>query len=177
MIKRFSAKEEKRRVVAAVCSPLDAPALGIENHLNYYHAKGQGMNPDLARGLAAFLNSTLFDNYFRQFSGHTQINATDLRIIKYTYKDDLIRLGSQIGDSQFDQEQLDRVVHKTLSIMSEVTNAVRAAKRIEEALAILKDISAPREQQNERSALCLLALADIRPETPNNTIEWMVEKS
>ncbi len=61
--------------------------------------------------------------------------------------------------------------------MSEVTNAVRAAKRIEEALAILKDISAPREQQNERSALCLLALADIRPETPNNTIEWMVEKS
>ncbi len=168
LIKRFSAKEEKRRVVAAVCSPLDASALGIENHLNYYHAKGKGMNPDLARGLASFLNSTLFDHYFRQFSGHTQVNATDLRRIKYPCKDDLIRLGSQIGDSRFDQEQLDRVVHKTLSIMSEVTNAVRAAKRIEEALAILKDISAPREQQNERSALCLLALADIRPEMPWN---------
>jgi len=49
--------------------------------------------------------------------------------------------------------------------MSEVTNAIQASKRIEEALAILKDISAPREQQNERSALCLLALANVRPET------------
>ena len=168
LIKRFSAKEEKRRVVAAVCSPLDALAIGIENHLNYYHAKGKGMNADLARGLAAFLNSTLFDHYFRQFSGHTQVNATDLRRIKYPCKDDLIRLGSQISDFHFDQEQLDQVVHKTLSIMTEAINAVQASKRIEEALAILKNISAPREQQNERSALCLLALADIRPETPWN---------
>jgi adenine-specific DNA-methyltransferase len=166
LTKRFSAKEEKRRVVAAVCSPLDAPVLGIENHLNYYHAQGQGMNPDLARGLAAFLNSTLFDSYFRQFSGHTQVNATDLRRIKYPKKDDLILLGSQIGDSHFEQEQLDQVVHKTLSIMSEATNAIQASKRIEEALAILKHINAPKQQQNERSALCLLALADIRPQTP-----------
>ena len=168
LIKRFSAKEEKRRIVAAVCYPIDAPVLGIENHLNYYHAKGKSMNPDLARGLTAFLNSTLFDHYFRQFSGHTQVNATDLRRIKYPCKDDLIKLGIQISDSCFDQHQLDTLVHQTLSIMSEAINAVQASKRIEEALAILKDISAPKEQQNERSALCLLALADIRPETPWN---------
>ena len=165
LTKRFSAKEEKRRVVAAVCSPMDEPLLGIENHLNYFHAKGGGMNPDLARGLAAFLNSTLFDSYFRQFSGHTQINATDLRRIKYPCKDDLLSLGSQVNDSVSNRERLDQLVHTTLSIMSEVTNAIQASKRIEEALAILKDISAPREQQNERSALCLLALANVRPET------------
>jgi adenine-specific DNA-methyltransferase len=165
LTKRFSAKEEKRRIVSAVCSPVDTPLIGIENHLNYYHAKGKSMNPDLARGLAAFLNSTLFDIFFRQFSGHTQVNATDLRKVKYPCKDDLIELGKQIGDSCFDQEQLDTLVHRTLSIMNEATNAVQASRRIEEALAILKDISAPKEQQNERSALCLLALADIRPET------------
>ncbi|KAM3109769.1 BsuBI/PstI family type II restriction endonuclease [Phormidesmis sp. 146-33] len=167
LTKRFSAKEEKRRVVAAVCSPMNQPLLGIENHLNYFHAKGEGMNPDLARGLAAFLNSTLFDHYFRQFSGHTQINATDLRRIKYPCKNDLMFLGSQVNDSmsESNQEKLDQLVHTTLSIMSEATNAIQASKRIEEALAILKDISAPREQQNERSALCLLALADVRPTT------------
>jgi len=166
LTKRFSAKEEKRRVAAAVCPPLDTVALGIENHLNYYHARGKGMNPDLARGLAAFLNSTLFDSYFRQFSGNTQVNATDLRRIKYPFRNDLIRLGSQIGDSHFNQEQVDEIVHKILSIMSEATNAIQASKRIEQALTILKNISAPREQQNERSALCLLALADIRPDKP-----------
>jgi adenine-specific DNA-methyltransferase len=168
LTKRFSAKEEKRRVVAVVCSPMDAPLLGIENHLNYFHAKGKGMNPDLARGLAAFLNSTLFDHYFRQFSGHTQINATDLRKIKYPCENDLISLGSQVNDAIFNREKLDQLVHITLSIMNEVTNAIQASKRIEEALMILKNISAPREQQNERSALCLLALANVRPETPWN---------
>jgi adenine-specific DNA-methyltransferase len=165
LVKRFSAKEEKRRVVAAVCSPMDEPWLGIENHINYYHAKGEVINPDLARGLTAFLNSTLFDLYFRQFSGHTQINATDLRRVKYPCRDDLIYLGSQIDDSISNQEQLDNLVHKTLSIMSEAIDAIQASNRIQEALAILKNISAPKEQQNERSALCLLALADIRPET------------
>ncbi len=166
LTRRFPAKEEKRRVVAAVCPPIDAAAFGIENHLNYYHARGKGMHPDLARGLAVFLNSSLFDSYFRQFSGHTQVNATDLRKIKYPCKDDLFRLGSQIGDSDLNQKQIDEVVHKVLSIMSEATNAIQASQRIEEALAILKDISAPKEQQNERSALCLLALADIRPNLP-----------
>ncbi|OBQ38442.1 MAG: restriction endonuclease [Anabaena sp. CRKS33] len=165
LIKRFSAKEEKRRILAAVCSPINSPALGIENHLNYYHAKGKGMNPDLARGLTAFLNSTLFDNYFRLFSGNTQVNATDLRKIRYPSQEDLMQLGSQIDEFVFDQEKLDTLVHKTLSIMSEAINAIQASKRIQEALTILKEISAPKEQQNERSALCLLALADIRPET------------
>ncbi|BBC26039.1 BsuBI/PstI family type II restriction endonuclease [Pseudanabaena sp. ABRG5-3] len=164
VIKRFSAKEEKRRVTAAVCSPMDEPLLGIENHLNYIHAKGRGLHPDLARGLTAFLNSTLFDHYFRQFSGHTQVNATDLRRIKYPCKNTLMSLGSQINGSILDQKSLDHLVHKTLSIMSEVTNAIQASQRIEEALAILKNISAPKEQQNERSALCLLALANIRPD-------------
>lgn len=166
LTKRFSSKEEKRRVVAAVCSPIGSKSLGVENHLNYYHAKGRGMPPDIAKGLATFLNSTLFDSYFRQFSGHTQVNATDLRRVKYPCKNDLIQIGVQVGDNDLNQEEIDKVVHEVLSIMDEATAAVQANKRIEEALVILKAISAPREQQNERSALCLLALADIQPDKP-----------
>jgi adenine-specific DNA-methyltransferase len=165
LVKRFSSKEEKRRVVAAPCPPIDYPFLGLENHLNYYHAHGSGLDPDLARGLTAFLNSTLFDRYFRQFSGHTQINATDLRRIKYPNQADLIQLGKQVGDSIYTQDSLDNIVHQTLSIMSEATHTIQAGKRIQEALAILRAISAPKEQQNERSALCVLALANVRPET------------
>ena len=40
-----------------------------------------------------------------------------------------------------------------------------AAKRVKEALELLIAVGIPREQQNERSALTLLALADIRPRT------------
>jgi adenine-specific DNA-methyltransferase len=165
IVKRFSSKEEKSRLVAAVCPPLDAEILGIENHLNYYHAQGKGINPDLARGLTAFLNSTLLDNYFRQFSGHTQVNATDLRQLRYPRIGQLIELGQKIGDSYLEQQQIDQLVHTTLEIMDEAKKAVVAQQKIQEALTILKAINAPREQQNERSALCLLALADIQPET------------
>lgn len=35
--------------------------------------------------------------------------------------------------------------------------------RIKEALAVLSDLGMPNAQQNERSALCLLALLDLRP--------------
>ncbi|PSB02597.1 BsuBI/PstI family type II restriction endonuclease [Merismopedia glauca] len=165
LVKRFSAKEEKRRIIAAVCPPINAPAIGIENHLNYYHANGIGMNVHLAQGLTAFLNSTLFDNYFRQFSGHTQVNATDLRRIRYPCKEDLMQLGEKIGDAVFDQDQVDALVHQILPIMSKVTAVVKNNKRVNEALDILKTITAPRKQQNIRSALCLLALADIQTET------------
>lgn len=39
-------------------------------------------------------------------------------------------------------------------------------QRINEALAILADLDMPRPQRNERSALCLLALLDLRPNRP-----------
>ncbi len=38
-------------------------------------------------------------------------------------------------------------------------------RRIKETLALLKDLGLPREQQNERSALTLLALLDLKPDT------------
>ena len=41
-----------------------------------------------------------------------------------------------------------------------------AAKRIDEALDILRALNVPREQQNERSALTLLALLGMTPQTP-----------
>lgn len=40
-----------------------------------------------------------------------------------------------------------------------------AARRVKETLEVLIAVDIPREQQNERSALTLLALADIRPRT------------
>lgn len=80
LTKRFSAKEEKRRLVAAI---YDGGRVGFENHLNYFHAGGRGLPKRLAQGLANFLNSEAVDDYFRTFSGHTQVNATDLRNLHY----------------------------------------------------------------------------------------------
>ena len=162
-IKRFSAKEEKRRIVAAACPPTSYSQIGIENHLNFFHSNGKGMHEDLAKGLAAYLNSTFFDHYFRQFSGHTQVNATDLRAIHYPDKEELVKLGSKVKHLTYSQKELDQIVQEVIILMDDTKKAFLAHARIEEALDILKTIRVPKEQQNERSALCLLALADISP--------------
>ena len=51
LVKRFSAKEETRRVVAAVYDPsrVKAKRVGFENHLNYFHSKGEGLPASLSR--------------------------------------------------------------------------------------------------------------------------------
>ncbi len=98
LTKRFSAKEERRRLVASL---FDADgAVGVENHLNYFHDGGRGLPDDLAAGLAAFLNSTAVDDYFRQFSGHTQVNATDLRNLHYPDRAALEGLGRLAPEGQ-----------------------------------------------------------------------------
>lgn len=114
LTKRFSAKEEPRRVVAAVYDPnmIDASFVGFENHLNYYHAKGNGLEANLAKGLALYLNSSLFDQYFRLFSGHTQVNATDLRKMRYPSRERLLRLGAHVKQRMPHQEMLDAIFEK-----------------------------------------------------------------
>ena len=99
LVKRFSTKEEKRRVVAAVYDPtrVRSERVGFENHLNYFHDAGKGLRRRLARGLALFLNSGLVDQYFRQFNGHTQVNATDLRMLRYPSRGDLEKLGAKMS--------------------------------------------------------------------------------
>jgi adenine-specific DNA-methyltransferase len=117
LTKRFSTKEEPRRVVAAVYDPtrVAAARVAFENHLNYYHFHGSGLPVTVAKGLAAFLNSTIIDAYFRQFSGHTQVNAADLRSLRYPRWDSLVALGRRIGKSFPPQEDLDRLVEEVIS--------------------------------------------------------------
>jgi adenine-specific DNA-methyltransferase len=96
VVRRFSSKEEKRRVVASVVCPdvfSGSPMLGFENHLNILHSGKKGIPENLARGLTVFLNSMAVDEQFRLFSGHTQVNATDLRLLKYPSREVLTRLG------------------------------------------------------------------------------------
>jgi len=96
VVRRFSSKEEKRRIVASVVQPRtfgDTEVLGFENHLNVFHQRKKGLPEALARGLTVFLNTTAVDEHFRRFSGHTQVNATDLKRMKYPSRDALIALG------------------------------------------------------------------------------------
>jgi tRNA1(Val) A37 N6-methylase TrmN6 len=111
VVRRFSSKEEKRRVVARVVCPDSfngSPMLGFENHLNIFHYGKKGIPENLAWGLMVFLNSTAVDEQFRLFSGHTQVNATDLRLLKYPSREILTLLGVWAkAQGKLTQEEID----------------------------------------------------------------------
>jgi len=115
VVRRMSSKEEKRRIVASVVNPefFNYPKLGFENHLNVFHFRKNGLDKDLAYGLAVFLNSSQIDNRFRSFNGHTQVNATDLRSLKYPDKEILKDMGkwAQIC-VELTQEEIDQKIEQ-----------------------------------------------------------------
>jgi adenine-specific DNA-methyltransferase len=179
LVKRFSAKEERRRIVAAVCDPssLRSLQIGFENHLNYFHCHGEGLSEGVAKGLSVFLNSQLVDLFFRQFSGHTQVNAEDLRRLRYPNAQILERLGTEIGDKIGDQIAVDQLIDEIIDDITSadeemmqiafeggMDNPLRAKRKLDDALTILRSFGLPKSQQNERSALTLLAVLDLTPE-------------
>lgn len=111
VVRRFSSKEERRRIVAGVVDPVafgDATMLGFENHLNVFHSDRHGLQKALAVGLAAFLNTTAVDEIFRRFNGHTQVNATDLKQMRYPGVDTLMALGEwAMSRCDLSQDDLD----------------------------------------------------------------------
>jgi adenine-specific DNA-methyltransferase len=118
LTKRFTSKEERRRLVACLYDPSVAKAewVGFENHLNYFHASGHGLELALANGLFAFLNSTVVDQYFRRFSGHTQVNATDLRTLAYPDHNTLRAMGLAIKTLDLSQAEIDQLVTHHLHV-------------------------------------------------------------
>jgi adenine-specific DNA-methyltransferase len=131
VVKRFSAKEERRRVVAAVWDPgRNASAVAFENHLNIFHAHGAGLDRDLAVGLSYWLNSSIVDTFFRTFSGHTQVNATDLRTLRFPPLDAFKALGHGRETLLPRQDEIDRLVLDIMSVM----NGVRSAPALHECV-------------------------------------------
>ena len=121
VVRRFSSKEERRRIVAHVVNPeaFTTNLIGFENHLNVFHSGKKGIDKDIANGLSAFLNSTAVDHYFRRFSGHTQVNATDLRLLRYPELKELKELGRWI-------QKQDRL---TQGLIDEEVEAVNARRK------------------------------------------------
>jgi adenine-specific DNA-methyltransferase len=112
VIRRLSSKEEKRRIVPAVFTPRAAAGglIGFDNKTNIIHQSKKGMDEDVAKGMAVYLGSTFTDQWLRRFSGHTQVNAGDLRALRYPDIATLRKWGRMVTDNLPSQEQIDYMV-------------------------------------------------------------------
>jgi adenine-specific DNA-methyltransferase len=116
LVRRFSAKEEARRLVAAplLKESFSYPRLAIENHLNYIYRK-QGMLGEFeAIGLSALYNSALLDRYFRIGNGNTQVNAAELRALPLPSMVVVSEIGRKVSSSAASGYNSEIIVADTL---------------------------------------------------------------
>lgn len=133
LLKRFSAKEEKRRLVAGIVNPSDSYSqwIGLENHLNYvYRIEGTELSLTEAFGLAAFFNSAFVDRYFRGISGSTQVNAAEIRTMPVPDEKTLAKIGQSILQSDNKSYELvERIVGRELGLRKQLTDELIKANQ------------------------------------------------
>ncbi|TRL37593.1 N-6 DNA methylase [Methylosinus sporium] len=112
LMRRFSAKEEARRLVAGpyLARAVETPVVGLENHLNYIYRPNGTLTEDETFGLAALFSSSLLDTYFRACNGNTQVSATELRAMPLPPLDIIKAIGREARALQNSPEAIDSLV-------------------------------------------------------------------
>lgn len=121
VMRRFSAKEEHRRLVAAplIRGELPGEMIGLENHLNYIYRPRRVMSAAEARGLAILLNSALVDRYFRISNGNTQVSAAELRQLPLPSREQLEAIGQALDGQRI--SELDQIVATALHVPAKLS--------------------------------------------------------
>jgi len=109
LVKRFTSKEQERRLYASVLLEAKFPyeSVGIENHVNYIYRPDGDLSVYEAFGIAAILNTSILDNFFRSLNGNTQVNATELRSLPFPDIEDIKKIGETVCSSQSREQRVD----------------------------------------------------------------------
>lgn len=98
-LKRFSSKEEQRRLQPAINLAADHPHItcfATENHVNYLVKKNAEISPCEAYGIYTILSSEIWDRYYRILNGSTQVNATEINSMPFPDTDTIQRIGRRV---------------------------------------------------------------------------------
>ncbi len=80
-VKRFTAKEESRRLQCGVYLAKDFPQykkISTQNKINFIDGLLTELSECLVYGLYVLFNSTIYDEYYRILNGSTQVNSTEI---------------------------------------------------------------------------------------------------
>ncbi|MBF0344815.1 MAG: Eco57I restriction-modification methylase domain-containing protein [Nitrospirae bacterium] len=118
LLRRFSAKEEQRRLTAApfIAERFNTDFIGIENHLNYIYRLDSVLSLEELYGLSALYNSRLLNIYFSTFNGNTQVSATELRYIPLPPLEIIKKIGRHILNTHVSAYCIDNLIDETFNI-------------------------------------------------------------
>lgn len=110
-VKRFTSKEEKRRLQCGIYLKADYSQykyISTQNKINYIKCD----NPELAYGLFVILNSTLYDAYYRILNGSTQVNSTEINLMPVPSKEAIREMGRELIGMELTEQNCNNIIDK-----------------------------------------------------------------
>lgn len=102
-VKRFTAKEERRRLQCGVYLSKKYPQykkISTQNKINFVDGLITEMSECLVYGLYVIFNSTLYDEYYRILNGSTQVNSTEINAMPVPDLDSIQEMGRKLMKSR-----------------------------------------------------------------------------
>lgn len=110
-VKRFTSKEEKRRLQCGIYLKSDFSQykyISTQNKINYIKCDA----PEVAYGLFVLLNSTLYDSYYRILNGSTQVNSTEINLMPVPSKETIRQMGLELIGQELTEQNCDKIIDR-----------------------------------------------------------------
>lgn len=117
-VKRFTAKEEHRRLQCGVYLSRIYPEyqrISTQNKINFIGGL-RNLSECIVYGLYVLFNSTLYDEYYRILNGSTQVNSTEINTMPVPPIETIEAMGKRIiAEHDTSVESCDRILRSYLS--------------------------------------------------------------
>lgn len=113
-VKRFTAKEEHRRLQCGILLATDYPEykhIGTQNKINFIKCA----TVEEAYGIYTLLNSTMYDTYYRILNGSTQVNSTEVNNIPVPNVNIISAMGRQLMGHQLTEDNCDKIIRQWIN--------------------------------------------------------------
>lgn len=114
MVKRFTSKEEKRRLQCGIYLKKHYEKfthISTQNKINFIECD----SPCLTYGLYVLLNSSLYDNYYRILNGSTQVNSTEINMIPVPERKVIEEMGRELMHNELSTNNCNTIIDKWIN--------------------------------------------------------------
>lgn len=114
MVKRFTSKEEERRLQCGIYLKQKYPQftyISTQNKINFIKCD----SPCVTYGLYVLLNSSLYDNYYRILNGSTQVNSTEINQIPIPERKIIEEMGRELMHKELSVTNCNLILSKWIN--------------------------------------------------------------
>lgn len=114
LVKRFTAKEEKRRLQCGIYLKQrykQFAYISTQNKVNFVKCD----SPCITYGLYVLLNSTLYDTYYRILNGSTQVNSTEVNQMPIPNREVIEAMGRELMHQDLTEANCNKIIDRWIN--------------------------------------------------------------